>query len=105
MELIRVIDTGTPGHVCLVGEIDLSNVEELGWRLQEQWRDGTLIVDVSEVTFLDGRGLQMLIELGRQAAERGATVHVLNGSAAVRRVLDVAVPDGIPGLQVIEKND
>jgi anti-sigma B factor antagonist len=67
----------------LSGEIDRSNAAELGERLAsaiaEQSRG--LVVDLSELAFLDSTGIRMLFGLATQLTER-------------QQALRVVVPDG-----------
>ena len=84
-----------------MGELDITNAEVVQARLEEELGDvGTLILDASDLEFMDSQGLLMLIHLGEQAENRSETVHLMNCPQQVRRLLDVAVPDGIPGVNV-----
>ena len=50
---------------------------------------------------MDSQGLRMLIRLGRLAVERGlAPVVLIDPSDPVQRVIRVATPGGIPGVEV-----
>jgi anti-anti-sigma regulatory factor len=60
-------------------------------------------VDASELSFIDSQGIRMLIELGAIAEREGFSVRLLNSSRQVRDVLDLAVPDGIPGVEIIHE--
>jgi hypothetical protein len=44
----------------------------------------------------------MLIELGAEAVRLGTSVVVIRCSAQVKRLLVVAVPAGIPGVEIAE---
>jgi anti-anti-sigma factor len=67
----------------LFGEIDRSNAEELGDRVASAIGDqsGGLVVDLSELAFLDSTGVRMLFGLAAKLNKR-------------RQVLRVVVPDG-----------
>jgi anti-anti-sigma factor len=67
----------------LVGEIDRSNAEELGDRVASAIGDqsGGLVVDLSELAFLDSTGVRMLFGLATKLNKR-------------RQALRVVVPDG-----------
>jgi anti-anti-sigma factor len=102
VELLRIIPTEVPGTVRLVGELDISNVEATQTRLEEELvACGGLTLDASDLAFIDSQGIRMLLVLGEQATSRGSTIFVLNCRKAVRRSLDVAVPQGIPGVEVV----
>jgi anti-anti-sigma factor len=73
-----------------VGELDIAQVE----RLQPQWfRDvdqgepELVIVDLSEVSFLDVAGLRVIAGLVRRQRDRGGSVAVSNASAMILYLL------------------
>jgi anti-anti-sigma factor len=100
MDLLRVEPTGA-GAFRLVGELDISNVQTLRRTLEDQLDRQQLILDTKGLSFIDSEGLQLLIDLGKQAAEKGSTVRVLGCSRQFRQLLDIAVPQGVPGVDVI----
>lgn len=101
MELFRLEPGRQRGSFRLVGELDITNVEVVRARLEEELGDvGTLILDASDLEFMDSQGLLMLIRLGEQAENRKEIVHLVNCPQHVRRLLDVAVPHGIPGVKI-----
>lgn len=103
MESLRLEEGEGPASFRLIGEVDLSNVPHMTARLREELqRADQLSLDVSGVTFMDSQGLRMLIELGGEANQRGATVRVLNCSNQVMRLFEVAVPSGIPGVEIVD---
>ena len=75
----------------LTGEIDLSTVEGAGERLHEAiaGSDGTIAVDLREVTFLDSSGLRMLLQLNRELGEAGRRLVVVQGPRRVARVFEL----------------
>jgi anti-anti-sigma factor len=104
MELFSLEQADKPGSFRLVGELDIANAEAVQARLEEELeRSGALTLDTADLTFMDSQGLRMLIQLGELAQKQASTVTVLNCSDQVRRLLQVAVPQGIPGVDVIEK--
>jgi anti-anti-sigma factor len=101
VELFRLEPGRQRGSFRLVGELDITNVEVVQARLKEELEDaGTLILDASDLEFMDSQGLLMLIHLGEQAENRSETVHLVNCPQQARRLLDVAVPQGIPGVKI-----
>jgi anti-anti-sigma factor len=96
---------GEPGSFILSGELDVSNVSEIQDRLMTEVADGQgLTLDTSQLGFMDSQGLRMLIVLGKKAADQGQVVRILNCSPAVQLLLDTAVPDGLPGVEVVKKD-
>jgi len=103
VELLRVEKGEGSGSFRLIGELDSSNVPRVTARLQDELRGaGRLALDASDLTFMDSQGLRMLIELGKEAAKKGTSVTLINSSSQVKRLLDVAVPSGIPGIEIVE---
>jgi anti-anti-sigma factor len=83
----------------LEGELDMSNADELLTVLDD--RDGPLILDTSRLEFLDSTGLKVL--LGAASGRNGAGSLVLRRpSAPVRRLLEIAIPDGVEGMEIQE---
>ena len=102
MDSLRLEEGQGPASFRLIGELDLSNVPQVTARLREELdRADQLSLDVSELTFMDSQGLRMLIELGGEAIQRGTTVRVVNCSNQVKQLLRVAVPTGIPGVEIV----
>jgi anti-anti-sigma factor len=103
MQLLRLEEGPGPASFRLIGELDISNAAQVTDRLLEELRGaGRLTLDTTELAFVDAQGLHMLSRLGRQAEESGTTVTVINCSSLLKRVLEIAVPTGIPGVHVIE---
>jgi anti-anti-sigma factor len=102
-DLLRIEEGEEPGSFLLVGELDISNAPQLAERLKNELRRaGRLTLDMRGLSFMDGQGLRLLIDLGMEASQRGAAVTVLNCSPQVRRLLDISVPHGIPGVEMVE---
>jgi anti-sigma B factor antagonist len=74
------------------GEIDSSNASELRLALSERLPSATnaLVLDLSEVTYLDSSGIQLLFELGKRLGTRRQTMRlVVPDDAPMRRVLEL----------------
>lgn len=77
----------------LTGAIDLSNVDDVGRRLEEAVsnRAHGLIVDLSGVTYLDSTGLRLIFRLARQLGDRQQGLRlVVPEESRIRRVLQLA---------------
>jgi anti-anti-sigma factor len=75
------------------GELDLSNVPSITRELAGSVPNAALrlVLDLTEVSYLDSAGIGMLYALGRQLRDRQQQfVLVVPSSAPIRRVLDVA---------------
>jgi anti-anti-sigma factor len=99
---LDIIPTDVRGTFRLVGELDIANVGQTQARLEEELRARDLTLDTSQLSFMDSQGIRMLIMLGEQAISKGSVVLVLNCSEAVSRTLEIAVPQGIPGVEVVD---
>jgi anti-sigma B factor antagonist len=74
--------------VNLRGEVDLSTRDDVQARLDESIGSSTRVVlDLSEVTFLDSSGLSVLVELHRRLGQNAEAFVVQSPSPPVRRVL------------------
>jgi anti-anti-sigma factor len=103
MELLRLEEGEGSGSFRLIGELDSSTVTQVASRLQDELRGGELLtLDTSGLTFMDSQGVWMLIGLGMEATERGTSITLINCSRQVKRILEVAVPEGIPGVDILE---
>ena len=92
------------GRFVVQGELDISNVEEFGAVLWAALRAGSSpVIDLSGLAFMDSQGLRLLLQLATQAEKSGLEpVVLLNPSRFVRRVLEISLPQGMPGLAVQE---
>jgi len=90
------------GRFVLEGELDLSNVEQVAEVLWAPLRAGSPpIVDLFELAYMDSQGLRLFLELAAHAEEAGlGPLVLLNPSPGIRRLLDIAMPNGAPGLAV-----
>ena len=98
---LQVVGTGTSGSFRLVGELEVMNVDAVGRHFEKELRTGNrLTLDLSGLTFIDSRGLAMLLQLSELANELDLTPIVLKTSEVVRRVMEVGLPAPIPGVEI-----
>ena len=99
---LELLGTGEPGSFRLSGELDLMNVDAVRRFLQGELRTGErLTLDVSGLTFIDSKGLAMLLQLAALSLKLGVSPLVLRSpSEVLRRVLEVGLPSPIPGIQL-----
>jgi len=98
---LKVVGTGASGSIRLVGELEVMNVDAVGRHLEEKLRTGNrLTLDLSGLTFIDSRGLAMLLQLSELANELDLIPIVLKTSEVVRRVMEVGLPAPIPGVEI-----
>lgn len=91
-------------HVA--GELDLSNVHDIGDALSEAVTSRTagLVLDLSELTHLDSAGVRMIFSLRHQlVTARQKLTAVVPEGAAIREVLDLAaVPAAVPVFATVD---
>lgn len=87
---IEGVGTGT-SIVALAGELDLSTVPRMEALLVEQLRERSrVIVDLTELSFIDSSGIGILIQASRAFAN-GSQMHVVIGRGSqVERVFSIA---------------
>jgi anti-anti-sigma factor len=80
------------------GEIDSSNAAELRLALSERLPASAtaLLLDLSDVTYLDSSGIQLLFDLGRRLAARRQSMRlVVPSNAPMRRVLELCAVESM----------
>lgn len=90
--------------VSVVGDVDLASAAQLGEALGAALRHSShLVVDVTDMTFIDSSGLSVLVQAHRRAAEAGGTLTLRHPSLTLRRLLAITrletvllVEDGEP---------
>lgn len=84
----------------LEGELDLATSQDLLSAIRARPDDDRpLELDFSGVSFMDSSGLRALLEAAKGRQDRHLLV-ILDPNRQVRRVLDISLPDGAPGLLV-----
>jgi anti-anti-sigma factor len=86
---IAVVEEGGVRVLRLSGEIDSLVVAAYG-----NGSPSPAVIDASGVTFLDCRGLRLLVRVAHDARDRGARPVLRSPARAVRRVLDLAGAEG-----------
>lgn len=76
--------------VRMIGEIDVALREQASTSMVAALTsDGAVVIDASEVTFIDSSGLAFVMQLLRAARESGLVVSLRDPSRAVRDVLEI----------------
>lgn len=94
--MLEITEQG--GVVWLEGEVDMASAGDLRSALIER-ENGPLVVDVSNLTFMDSSGLKVLIQAAASRNGSGSMV-LRRPTRSVRRLLELAVPGGVEGLEV-----
>jgi anti-anti-sigma factor len=87
---IRTAIDGDAFVVAPTGEIDLSTAPELGGALEATPPASRhVVVDLTEVSFIDSSGINVLLTGQRRLAESGAGFRVVAPPGPVRRVFEL----------------
>jgi anti-sigma B factor antagonist len=77
--------------IRVAGELDLLTTPTLGRELHAARDQGvTAVLDLSDVTFIDSTGLQLLLEASSLSAANGWAFFIARPSAVVQRLVDVS---------------
>ncbi len=91
---------GSPRTLRVAGELDVLNSELLASKLRAlTGHPGDIVIDVSDLAFVDSRGLQVLIETA-QALEGSGVVILQNPRSVVANLLRVTQAQRLPGLRI-----
>ena len=98
---LRGIDGGERMTILLAGEIDVANVGAVadtvdGW-LAGRARD--LVFECGELTFIDSRGLALLVRLRQSLAEHDRQLILRNVRREQRRLLEITKLDEVIPLE------
>jgi anti-anti-sigma factor len=75
---VRSDQGGAVIEVVLSGEVDLSNADELQKQLERALEGSTVAtVDLREVTYIDSRGIRLLVQVARVYRQRGGRFKVV----------------------------
>lgn len=72
------------------GELDIATAGRVRAALAQRVPGEDVELDLSELTFLDTSGLQLVVETHRRATEEGFQLRVVPGNREVQRVFQIA---------------
>jgi anti-sigma B factor antagonist len=75
--------------VSVGGEVDLETASQLGDHALEALRDVSphVLLDLTDVTFMDSTGLKVLLSIQRRADLAGGSFAIAGASRSVRKIL------------------
>lgn len=91
------IDESTIGAALVLdvaGEIDLATAPQLEAKVTEADPEGHLVLDMTNVTFMDSTGLRVLISAHERANENGGSLAIVAGEGPVTKLLSITGVDG-----------
>jgi len=82
-------------HVTLAGEFDLAAIEqfELAIGQLEADQPAAMVIDLSELRFMDSSGLRALVMADQRARKAGRRLAIVPGRPTVRRVFEITQLD------------
>jgi anti-sigma B factor antagonist len=93
-EVARLVvqDGASPPRVALRGEIDMQNARQLRTCVEEALKaqPSELVVDMTELTFIDSSGLKELVHAQVALRENGGRLAILNPPRIALRVLEIS---------------
>src|SRR5215213_1670391 len=96
------VQPGADGSALrLIGELDLSTVDDLLGRVEDRVAEGRgdLILDASALAFIDSTGVNALVDLAGRL-EAGRELVVVCPSAAAARTLELLSASSFPNLEI-----
>jgi anti-anti-sigma factor len=73
------------------GDLDMGTAPQLADALDRV--EGDVVIDLRDVTFLDGHGLRLILDRSARAREHGRMLSVVRGGPAVHRVFELTRAD------------
>jgi anti-sigma B factor antagonist len=105
MLLLRVVRPGVGGLFRLFGELDSSNVSELDNVLRRARGGGDIVLDLTDLTFIDSSGIKGFIQIARELGT-GANLVLLSPRPSVARVLELTrIAEVLPNVIVLLTHD
>lgn len=92
------VETQIQGDVVRVaptGELDLASVPVFDQAMEKVEADApaTIVIDLTDLDFLDSSGLRAIVLADERARERGSRLAVVPGPEMVRRVFEITQLD------------
>lgn len=90
---VRAVMNGGTMTVMLDGDIDHHNARQIRGKIDTKMfiaRPEELVLDLSQVSFMDSSGLGLILGRYSKATELGIGFRVANPTREIRRILDLA---------------
>jgi anti-sigma B factor antagonist len=81
--------------VVPTGELDIATVGQVRAALADRAPGEGVVLDLRSLDFLDTSGLQLIVEMHREAREQDYPLTILRGSPGVQRVFEIAGLDAV----------
>ena len=83
------VDNGPGGVIVVHGDIDVAGGPILDAAILDRENDGSVVIDLGDVFFIDSSGLRSLLGASRRARTRGANVVLRHVGSEVLRLLEI----------------
>ena len=97
--LIKIVHTQPScAELAISGEVDMAVADELLRAATAALRDCScddLVLDLSEVTFIDSSGLGTLVAIRNATQDRAVTLHLRGAAPPVRRLMKITNLDSV----------
>lgn len=97
MSEFRITRSGSGNSLKIIGELDVATAPRLAEAVREH--AGQVILDLSELTFLDSCGTRTILQLARGQNGNGPVV-ILDPSPPVARLLEIIGIEAHSGIEV-----
>jgi anti-anti-sigma factor len=89
---VQVFQSDDVTIIRLKGELDLSTAPQLRHELAERSKPGMakLVLDVTELSFMDSVGLSILVAGHKKAMDLGGSLVIQNPTARVQRLIEIS---------------
>jgi len=93
---VRDSSAGTEHRLLLAGELDIASAPILEARIASLCENGTtrIVLDLSELTFMDSTGLRALLAADKLCAAKGQTFALSGATAPVQRLFELTGVSG-----------
>lgn len=81
--------------VTPVGELDIATVDRVASVIEHRDDGAGVVIDLSQLTFLDTSGIQLVVQVFRDARAQGFPLRILPGPERVQRVFEIAGLDRV----------
>jgi anti-sigma B factor antagonist len=103
---ITVSAHGTTTTIALAGEWDLAELQATRQAIRDALRRSPecLVLDLSQLTFIDSSGIHVVHELHKRSTHQDAHLVIVPGSGAVQRTFEVlGLVDALPFLTAADE--
>ncbi|MBC3899173.1 MULTISPECIES: STAS domain-containing protein [Acetobacterium] len=93
----NIIETGKTSMVSIKGEIDIYSIEKFRASIEKEimTQATQIILDCSELSYMDSTGMGVLIELRNKSKEMGQRIIMMNPRPNIKKLLSLTGVDKI----------